>query len=161
LDFEGELAVVIGRGGRRICETDALRHIAGFTVFNDGSVRDFQYKTTQFLPGKCFWRSGSAGPFLVTPDEAGPVEGMRLETRLNGEVVQSAMVEDLVFSIGRIISEISVIMPLHTGDIIATGTPGGVGVYRAPPLFMKPGDFVEVEISGVGLLQNPVISETE
>jgi 2-keto-4-pentenoate hydratase/2-oxohepta-3-ene-1,7-dioic acid hydratase in catechol pathway len=160
-DFEGELAVIIGRGGRHIREQDALQHVAGYTAFNDGSIRDYQYKTSQFLPGKCFWRSGAAGPFLVTPDEVGPLGDLQLQTRLNGEIVQVASVGDLLFDVERLIAELSALFPLYTGDVIATGTPGGVGVARNPQLFMRPGDTIEVEIGPIGTLRNTIVAETE
>ncbi len=159
-DFEGELALVIGRGGRHIAEADAHDHIAGFMPFNDGSIRDFQYRTTQFMAGKCFWRSGAAGPHLVTPDEAGAVDRMQLTTRLNGRVVQQAGLDDLLFKPARLIAELSTIFPLRPGDVIATGTPGGVGVARKPPLFLRASDVIEVEIDALGRLSNAVADET-
>lgn len=158
-DFEGELAFVIGRGGRHIAAGAALAHVAGFACFNDGSVRDWQRHTTQFLPGKSFWRSGAFGPWLVTPQETGPVGNLVLHTRLNGETVQEARLDDLLFGVPELIAYISTIMPLEPGDVVATGTTGGVGLFRKPPLFMKPGDLVEVEIDKLGTLANKIINE--
>jgi 2-keto-4-pentenoate hydratase/2-oxohepta-3-ene-1,7-dioic acid hydratase in catechol pathway len=158
-DFEGELAFVIGKGGRHIAADNALAHVAGYACFNDGSVRDWQRHTSQFLPGKNFWRSGSFGPWLVTPDEAGPIGELSLQTRLNGEVVQEAQLDDLLFGVPELIAYISTIMPLEAGDVVATGTTGGVGLFRKPPLFMKAGDRIEVEIERLGCLANDIIDE--
>jgi 2-keto-4-pentenoate hydratase/2-oxohepta-3-ene-1,7-dioic acid hydratase in catechol pathway len=158
-DFEGELAVVIGRPGRHIAAADAHDHIAGYACFNDGSVRDFQRHTSQFLPGKNFDRSGSFGPWLVTPDEVGDVRALRLTTRLNGEIVQQTGVDDLLFDAPALIAYVSQIWEVRPGDVIATGTTGGVGAVRKPPLWMKPGDTVEVEIDRLGTLTNIVIEE--
>lgn len=158
-DFEGELAFVIGRGGRHIAPEQALDHVAGYACFNDGSVRDWQRHTSQFLPGKCFWRSGSFGPWLVTCDEVGDVGSLRLTTRLNGAVMQEAVLDDLLFGIPELIAYISTIMPLEPGDVVATGTTGGVGLFRDPPVFMAAGDQVSVEIDRVGTLTNDVIDE--
>jgi 2-keto-4-pentenoate hydratase/2-oxohepta-3-ene-1,7-dioic acid hydratase in catechol pathway len=159
LDFEGELAVVIGRGGRYIPAEDAMRHVAGYTCHNDATLRDWQRHTTQFTPGKTFPGTGPLGPYLVTADELQDLEKQTLVTRLNGEIVQSASIGDMIFSIPVLIEYLSAFTPLSPGDIIATGTPGGVGFKREPPLFMKPGDRVEVEISGVGRLVNGVVDE--
>jgi 2-keto-4-pentenoate hydratase/2-oxohepta-3-ene-1,7-dioic acid hydratase in catechol pathway len=158
-DFEGELAVVIGDGGRHIARDRALEHVAGYMAFNDGSIRDFQYKTSQFMAGKCFWRSGASGPWLMTPDEAGSIDAMTLETRLNGFVVQSASLADLLFGVPELIETLSTIFPLDPGDVIATGTPGGVGVARKPPVFMRAGDVVEVTIGPLGTLTNNIEDE--
>lgn len=158
-DYEGELAVVIGTAGRHISESEAQAHILGCTCFNDGSVRDFQGHTTQFWPGKNFVASGAMGPWIVTLDELGDPEALTLETRLNGETVQSSPTSDLAFKIAELIAYISTVTELLPGDIIATGTPSGVGLYRKPRLFMKGGDTVEIEISGIGTLSNPVINE--
>jgi 2-keto-4-pentenoate hydratase/2-oxohepta-3-ene-1,7-dioic acid hydratase in catechol pathway len=159
LDFEGELAVVIGRGGRRIAEDRAWDHIAGVSCFNDGSVRDWQHHTRQFGPGKNFARTAGFGPWLVTPDELPTDRVLRLVTRLNGREVQGATTDMMIFSIGRIVAYVSTFMTLSPGDVIATGTPGGVGAKRTPPLWMQPGDTVEVEVSAVGVLSNPVVDE--
>lgn len=159
LDFEGELAIVIGRGGRAIDEADAMAHVAGFACFNDASVRDWQWHTTQFAPGKNFPGTGGFGPWLVTPDEAGDLSQVRVTTRLNGEVVQDQPISDLIFRLPRLIAYISTFTPLSPGDVIATGTPGGVGAKRTPPLWMKAGDRVEVDIGPVGRLGNPIADE--
>jgi 2-keto-4-pentenoate hydratase/2-oxohepta-3-ene-1,7-dioic acid hydratase in catechol pathway len=160
LDYEGELAVIIGRPGRHIKAADALSHIAGFACYNDGSVRDFQRHSHQFTPGKNFIATGGFGPWMVTPDEMGPIGPQRLQTRLNGAVVQEARLDQMIFDIPAIIEYISIFTRLEPGDVIVTGTPGGVGAKRTPPLWLKPGDVVEVEIENIGTLQNPVIAET-
>lgn len=159
LDFEGELAVVIGTGGRRIPVEEAARHVAGFAAFNDASVRDWQWHTHQFTPGKNFPGTGAFGPWMVTPDEIGDLSQHRIETRLNGQVVQSAGFDQMIFPIAEIIAYCSTFTALSAGDVILTGTPGGVGAKRTPPLWMTPGDVVEVEITGLGLLRNPVAAE--
>jgi len=158
-DFEGELAFVVGKPGRHISKADALSHVAGYSCYNDGSVRDFQRHTSQFTPGKNFHHSGAFGPWLVTADELPDPGAMTLETRLNGEVVQHAETSDLLFDVPELIEYMSKVWPLRVGDVVATGTTGGVGAARKPPLWMKAGDKIEVEISGVGLLANPVINE--
>ncbi len=158
-DFEGELAVVIGKPGRHVGVDRAMEHVAGYACFNDGSVRDYQRRASQFMPGKCFWRSGAFGPWLVTRDEAPEPAEMELQTRLNGEVMQQAGVNDLLFDIPTLVSCLSEIWPLQVGDVIATGTAGGVGEHREPPIWLKPGDTVEVEITGLGTLANTVIDE--
>lgn len=155
-DYEGELAIVIGKGGRHISQADAFGHIAGYACFNDGSVRDWQRHTHQWTPGKNFPGTGAFGPYLVTADEVGDVNALTLRTRLNGEVVQQASLSDLIFTIPVVIEYLSRFTPLSPGDVIATGTPGGVGDKRNPPLYMKDGDVVEVEITGLGTLRNPV-----
>ena len=159
LDYEGELAVVIGRPGRRIAEADALAHIAGYACYNEASVRDWQRHTHQFTPGKNFPRTGAFGPYIVTPDEVTDVGALKLETRLNGQVMQQAYVNQMIFSVARIIAYCSEFVRLEAGDVIATGTPGGVGFKRTPPVFMKPGDKVEVEITGLGKLINGIEDE--
>jgi 2-keto-4-pentenoate hydratase/2-oxohepta-3-ene-1,7-dioic acid hydratase in catechol pathway len=159
LDFEGELAVIIGRPGRRIAPADALAHVAGYTCFNDASIRNFQWHTTQFTPGKNFPGTGACGPWLVTPDEIGDPSSLAVTTRLNGEIVQNQPTSDMIFDIPTIIAYVSTFTPLSAGDIIATGTPGGVGAKREPPLWMKPGDVVEIDIPGIGVLRNPVRNE--
>lgn len=161
LDYEGELAVVIGRGGRRIRTADALTHVAGYACYNDGSIRDWQYHTTQFLPGKNFVGTGAFGPWLVTADEIPDPTVLRLSTRLNGELMQSATVASMINSIPEQIAYISTFTLLEPGDVIVTGTPGGVGSKRKPPIFMKHGDIVEVEIDGIGILRNPVVNERD
>jgi 2-keto-4-pentenoate hydratase/2-oxohepta-3-ene-1,7-dioic acid hydratase in catechol pathway len=158
-DFEGELAVVIGKTGWRIPEADALDYVAGYSCFGDNSIRDFQRHTPMVTPGKNFDRSGSFGPWLVPADEVGDPAGLNLETRLNGTVVQHTSVSDLIFSVPELIAYISSFTRLEAGDVIATGTPSGVGAARNPPLWMRAGDTLEIEISGLGVLRNPVIDE--
>lgn len=159
-DFEGELAVVIGKAGRNIPEEAAMDHIAGYSCFNDGSIRDYQRHTSQFWAGKNFDRSGSMGPWLVTADELANPAAQSMITRLNGEVVQSTPISDLAFKIEELIAYISIVTELLPGDIIATGTPSGVGLFREPKLFMQPGDNIEVEISGIGTLSNTIEQES-
>jgi len=159
-DFEGELAFVIGKGGRHIELANALDHVAGYACFNDGSIRDWQRHTTQFMTGKTFWRSGAFGPWLVTPDEAGDIGALTLVTRLNGIEMQRAKLDDLLFGVPELIVYLSTIMPLEPGDVVATGTTGGVGLFRDPPLWMKPGDIVEIEIDRLGTLTNRIDDET-
>lgn len=159
LDYEGELAVVIGKGGRQIPESEAMAHVAGYACFNDASIRDWQWHTAQFTAGKNFPATAPFGPWLVTPQEIADVGEITIITRLNGEQVQRAKVSEMIFSIPRIIAYISQFTPLSSGDVIATGTPGGVGAKRQPPLWMKPGDTVEVDISGVGQLVSRIVSE--
>jgi 2-keto-4-pentenoate hydratase/2-oxohepta-3-ene-1,7-dioic acid hydratase in catechol pathway len=158
-DYEGELAVVIGRPGRHISEQDVSAHIAGYSCYNDVSVRDWQRHTAQWTPGKNFPSTGAFGPSLVTPDEIPDLGALTLTTRLNGEVMQEAPISDLIFSVPVIVSYISKFTPLYPGDVIATGTPGGVGDRRDPPVYMKDGDIVEVEIDRIGILRNVVQSE--
>jgi 2-keto-4-pentenoate hydratase/2-oxohepta-3-ene-1,7-dioic acid hydratase in catechol pathway len=157
-DYEGELAVVIGKPGRHIAREAALGHVFGYTCLNDGSIRDYQL-THSLTVGKNFYRSGSIGPWIVTADEILDPTQLCLRTRLNGVEVQRASVGDLIFDIPRIISYISAFIPLGAGDVIATGTPEGVGFARRPPLWMKVGDEIEVEISGIGVLRNSVVDE--
>ena len=157
-DYEAELAVVIGQGGRFISEDDALSHVAGYACYNDGSIRDWQRHTSQFTPGKNFPGTGAFGPYLVTPDEVGDYRKLPIESRLNGEVMQKATLADLIFPIPRLLSYISEFTPLSSGDVIVTGTPGGVGDRREPPVYMRPGDVIEVDIGIVGTLVNPVVS---
>ena len=159
LDYEGEIAVVIGKSGRRIAEVDAWSHIAGYACYNDGSVRDWQMHTQQWCPGKNFWRTGGFGPWLVTADEIAPGAVMTLVTRLNGTEVQRATTEQLIHSIPRLITYASTVAPLRPGDVIVTGTPGGIGAKRNPPLWMKAGDVVEVEVDRIGVLRNPIVDE--
>ena len=161
LDYEGELVAVIGKGGRHISNDAALDHVAGYSIFNDGSIRDYQFKSPQWTVGKNFDGTGGFGPCFVTSDELPPgCRGLKLETRLNGETVQSASIDDMVFDVATLVSTISEAMTLEAGDIIVTGTPSGVGLARKPPLYMKAGDIVEVEIEQIGILRNPVIDET-
>ncbi|MFM9982918.1 MAG: fumarylacetoacetate hydrolase family protein, partial [Burkholderiales bacterium] len=153
-DFEGELSVVIGRPASRIAEADALACIGGYTIVNDGSLRDFQKHSV--TAGKNFDSSGACGPWIVTADEIPDPTQLTLVTRLNGAEVQRSTTDLLIYSIPRILSYISSFAALKPGDVIATGTPAGVGARRTPPLWMKPGDTIEVDISGVGVLRNPV-----
>lgn len=159
-DYEGELAVIIGREGRRISEAAALSHVGGYACYNDGSVRDWQKHTHQFMPGKTFAGTGAFGPWMVTADEIPDPSKLHLQTRLNGQVVQDTGVSLLITSIPRLIAYCSTILPLLPGDVIVSGTPGGVGARRNPPLWMRDGDVCEVEISGIGTLTNPVRAET-
>ena len=159
LDFEGELVAVIGRGGRDIPADRALEHVAGYSIFNDGSVRDYQFKSPQWTVGKNFDDTGAFGPAYVPASALPPgARGLRLQTRLNGEVVQEASTDDMIFDVATLIATLSEAMALQTGDLIVTGTPAGVGMARKPPLFMKAGDVCEVEIEGIGLLRNPVVA---
>jgi len=155
-DWEGELAFVIGTGGRHITKEKAFDHIAGYACFNDVSVRDWQRHTHQFTPGKNFPGTAPFGPVLVTTDEVPDVTTLTLETRVNGQVMQHASLGDLIFDIPTIVAYVSRFTPLSPGDVIATGTPGGVGDRREPPLYMKDGDVVEVEITGLGALRNTI-----
>jgi 2-keto-4-pentenoate hydratase/2-oxohepta-3-ene-1,7-dioic acid hydratase in catechol pathway len=159
LDFEGELAVIIGKPGRYISRKDAWDHVAGYACYNEGSVRDYQRHTHQFTPGKNFPDTGAFGPWMVTPDEAGDLASLRLQTRLNGQVVQDATISQMIFGIPQQIEYCSSFTRLEPGDVIVTGTPGGVGARRTPPLWMKPGDVVEVEIDRIGLLRNGIADE--
>lgn len=159
LDFEGELAVVIGKAGRNIAAADALSHVAGYACYNDGSIRDWQKHTPQFTPGKNFDRTGGFGPCLLTADEVPDPSVLELVTRLNGKEVQRATLSDLVFAVPALIEYLSSFTTLVAGDVIVTGTTGGVGAFRTPPLWMKDGDVVEVEISSIGTLRNPVVAE--
>ena len=160
LDFEAEIAVIIGKGGRRIREADAWDHIAGYSCYNDGSVRDWQRHTTQFTPGKNFVGTGAFGPVLVTRGEIADGEELSLTTRLNGQVMQHATTAMMIFPIPRLIEYVSTFTPLMPGDVIVSGTPGGVGSRRQPPLWMKEGDWVEIEVSKIGVLRNRVEKET-
>ncbi len=158
-DYEGELAIVIGKPARYVTAAEALEYIAGYTCFIDGSVRDWQRHTTQFIPGKNFPATGGCGPWLVTTDEIPDPARLEIKTRVNGEVLQAAPVSDLCFDVGRIIEYCSSFCQLNPGDIIATGTPSGVGFARKPPRWLQAGDVVEVEISGIGILRHSVINE--
>ncbi|MGF6571766.1 2-keto-4-pentenoate hydratase/2-oxohepta-3-ene-1,7-dioic acid hydratase (catechol pathway) [Paraburkholderia fungorum] len=162
LDFEGEIAVVIGKGGRHISKENALSHVAGYSVFNDGSVREYQFKTPQWTVGKNFDGTGAFGPDLVTADELPPgVKGLRLETRLNGEVVQSASTDEMVFDVESLISIISEAITLEAGDVIVSGTPSGIGWARTPKLLMKAGDVCEVSVEKIGTLKNVIVDEVK
>lgn len=162
LDYEGEIALVIGKAGRRIARDAALSHIAGFTCLNEGTLRDWlrhgKFNVTQ---GKNFDRSGAIGPWMATPDAIGPLEQLRLKTRVNGEVRQKDSVENMIFPFDYLIQYISTFTTLVPGDVIATGTPTGAGARFDPPKWLKPGDRVEVEVPGIGILANTVIDEPQ
>jgi 2-keto-4-pentenoate hydratase/2-oxohepta-3-ene-1,7-dioic acid hydratase in catechol pathway len=158
LDYECELALVIGRPGRHIARQEAMRHVAGYACFNDASVRDYQ--VSHSLPaGKNFFATGGFGPWLVTADEILKPGNLKLRTLLNGVEVQHGSTSDLIFDIPAIISYVSGFTPLAAGDVISTGTPEGVGFLRKPPLWLKPGDVVEIEVEKIGTLRNPVVAE--
>jgi 2-keto-4-pentenoate hydratase/2-oxohepta-3-ene-1,7-dioic acid hydratase in catechol pathway len=159
-DYEGELAAVIGKAGRRIPESVALDHVSGWSIYNDGSVRDFQKHTHQWSPGKNFPNSGAFGPWMVTSDEIADPYKLTLITRLNGVVMQRSGINLLIFPIEALIAYISTFIELVPGDVIVSGTPGGVGSARTPPVFMCDGDTVEIEITKIGTLRNPVIKES-
>ena len=159
VDYEAEIAVVIGRPGRRIAEADVAQHIAGYACYNDGSIRDWQKHTSQWVPGKNFWRTGGFGPWMVTADEIPFGTVMRLQTVLNGQVLQDATTEMMIHSIAKQIAYVSTIAPLQPGDVIVTGTPGGVGARRSPPVWMKPGDICEIVVDRIGTLRNPIAAE--
>lgn len=160
LDWEGELAVIIGEGGRNIPEAAAFSHVAGYSVYNDASVREWQFHAKQIASGKNFEGTGGFGPWMVTADEIEPGRQLKLETRLNGEVLQSSHTGHMIFPIPKLINYASTIFTLVPGDVIVTGTPAGVGWSRKPQRFMKPGDVCEVEIEAIGLLRNPVIAQS-
>ena len=159
LDFEGEIALIIGRAGRRIKPADAMSHVAGFSIYNDCSVRDYQRQTSQFTPGKNFASTGGFGPWMMTIDEIGDLDAMEITTRLNGEVMQNATSDLLVHGFAEILEYCSTFVELQPGDVLVTGTPGGVGAARKPPVFMDEGDLIEVEVKPIGTLSNPVVSE--
>jgi 2-keto-4-pentenoate hydratase/2-oxohepta-3-ene-1,7-dioic acid hydratase in catechol pathway len=158
-DYEGELAVIVGKRARRVPRARAFDYVAGYSCFNDGSIRDWQRHSQQFTPGKNFHASGSFGPWLVTADEIADPRELRLKTRLNGNVMQDESVGELCFDIPALIEYCSTWAQLEAGDVIVTGTPGGVGAGRKPPLWMKAGDTVEIEIDRIGVLRNPILDE--
>lgn len=158
-DFEAELAVIIGKGGRAIPQAQAFEHIAGYACFNDGTARDWQRHTHQWTPGKNFPATGPFGPYMATREEIPDVTQLTVQSRLNGQVMQKASVADLIFTIPVLIEYISGFTPLAPGDVIATGTPGGVGDRREPPVYMKAGDVIEIEITGLGVLRNVITDE--
>jgi 2-keto-4-pentenoate hydratase/2-oxohepta-3-ene-1,7-dioic acid hydratase in catechol pathway len=160
LDYEGEIAVIIGKPGRRISEADSWSHIAGYACYNDATIRDWQRHTQQWAPGKNFYHTGGFGPWMVTSDEIEPDALMTLTTRLNGRELQKATTPMMLHSIPRQIAYASTVAPLNPGDVIVTGTPGGVGARRDPPVWMKPGDVVEIEVDRVGVLRNPIVAES-
>jgi acylpyruvate hydrolase len=157
LDYEGELVAVIGTGGRNIAKDQALSHVIGYSLFNEASIRDFQFKAPQWTVGKNFDATGAFGPILVTADELPPGgKGLRIQTRLNGEIVQDASTDDMIFDVATLIATLSEAFTLQAGDVIVTGTPAGVGLARKPQLWMKPGDVCEVEVEHIGTLRNPI-----
>ena len=153
---DSQVALIIGKGGRRIQEEDAWDHIAGYSCYNDGSVRDWQIATSQWTPGKNFYKTGGFGPWMVTSDEIAPAQVMRLQTVLNGQVLQDTTTDKMIHSIPRQIAYISTFIPLSPGDVIVTGTPGGVGNKRTPQIFMKPGDVCEIVVDAIGTLRNGI-----
>lgn len=158
-DWEGELAIVIGRRGRHISKEAALDHVAGYSVFNDATIRDFQFRTTQYTAGKNFHASGPFGPALVTRDEVADPHALRITTHIDGELQQDGNTRDMLFDIPTIVAHLSEFVELEPGDVIPTGTPAGVGFKRTPPRFLQPGEVVRVEVEGVGVLTNPVVAE--
>ena len=160
LDWEAELVAVLGKGGKNIAEADALNHVIGYSVFNDASIRDYQLRNPQWMAGKNFDDSGAFGPYLVTADElpAG-ASGLKIECRVNGQVMQSSNTGNLIFNVAKTIALLSTFMTLEAGDVLVMGTPGGVGVARNPQVWMKAGDVCEVEIENIGLLSNPIVAE--
>jgi len=158
-DYEGEMAVIIGKAGRHIAPERAFDHIAGYACYNDGTLRDWQRHTHQFIPGKNFTATGGFGPWMVTTDELTDPTTLTLATRLNGDEMQRTTTDLMIFDIPFLIHYISSFTELVPGDVIPTGTPGGVGFKRTPPVYMKPGDTIEVEISGIGTLTNPIAAE--
>ncbi len=159
LDYECELAVIIGTPGRYIAAEDALGHVAGYACFNEASARDWQFHTTQITPGKNFFATGGFGPWMVTADEIADPQTLSIATRLNGETLQDANTRDMIFGVAAIITYVSNLVKLQPGDVIASGTPAGVGFSRDPQVFMQPGDVCEIEIERVGTLINPIAEE--
>lgn len=159
LDWEGELAVIIGKGGRHIAESEALSHVAGYACYNDASVREWQFHAQQIAAGKNFVGTGGFGPWMVTADEIADPSQLKLQTRLNGELVQDSHTSNMIFGVPRLINYISTIFDLVPGDVIVTGTPAGTGWTLKPPRFLRPSDVVEVEIEKIGVLRNSVIDE--
>lgn len=158
LDYEGELVAVIGKSGRHIPVESALSHVVGYSIFNDATLRDFQFRTPQWTMGKNFDATGALGPYFVPAAGLPPgCKGLRLQTRLSGQIVQDADTADMVFDVATLVSLLSAAFTLEAGDLIVTGTPAGVGMARKPPLWMKPGDVCEVEIEGLGVLRNPIV----
>ncbi len=162
LDYEVELMVIIGKGGRHIKEETALDHVFGYTVLNDGSVRDYQRKTHQWTPGKNFDDTGAVGPFVVTPDDLpeGAV-GLKIESRIGDEILQSANTSDMMWSVAKTIATIAEYTTLQAGDMIAMGTPPGVGHAKVPPRWLRPGEVVEAEVEGIGICKSPIIDEKD
>jgi acylpyruvate hydrolase len=162
LDYEGELVAIVGKGGRHIPKSSALDHIAGYSLFNDASIRDYQFKSTQWTVGKNFDATGAFGPEFVSADELPPgCKGVEFETQLNGKVVQKGMINDLIFDVASLVSIMSEAFTLSPGDILVTGTPGGVGLARKPPLWMKSGDVCVISSAQLGVLSNPIVDEVQ
>ncbi|WP_252729569.1 fumarylacetoacetate hydrolase family protein [Pacificibacter marinus] len=161
LDYEAELMIIVGKGGRHISEADALDHVFGYTVFNDGSVRDYQRKTHQWTPGKNFDNTGAIGPIVVTPDEVpAGASGLKIESRVGSEILQSSNTGNMIWSVAQTIATISEYTTLEAGDLIAMGTPPGVGHAKKPnPRWLKPGEIVDIEIEGIGICSNPIVDE--
>ena len=160
LDYEAELVAFVGKRARHVSEADALSYIAGYSVFNDGSIRDYQKRTAQWTVGKNFDGTGGFGPEFIPADRLPPgASGLRLQSRLNGEVMQDANTRDMVFNVAKTVALMSECMTLEPGDLLVMGTPGGVGFVRTPPVYMKPGDVCEIEIESIGLLRNPIVLE--
>jgi acylpyruvate hydrolase len=159
-DYEGEVVAFIGKKGRHISRADALSHVAGYSIFNDGSIRDYQWKTPQWTVGKNFDGTGGFGPEFVSAEEVpSGASGLKIQSRLNGQVMQDANTKDMVFGVAETVYLVSECMTLDPGDILVMGTPGGVGAARKPPVFMKPGDVCEIEIASIGVLRNPIEQE--
>jgi len=162
LDYEAELMVIVGTGGKHIQEEDALGHVFGYTIFNDGSVRDYQRKTHQWTPGKNFDATGPVGPVVVTPDELPEgAAGLKIESRVGNEILQSATTSDMLWSVARTIATISEFATLEPGDLIAMGTPPGVGHAKKPPRWLRPGEVIEIEIEGIGICASPIVAEED
>lgn len=163
LDYEAELMIIVGKGGRHISKTDALDHVFGYTVFNDGSVRDYQRKTHQWTPGKNFDNTGAIGPFTVTPDEVpAGAAGLKIESRVGDEILQSSNTGNMIWDVATVIETISEYTTLEAGDLIAMGTPPGVGHAKKPePRWLKPGEVVDIEIEGIGICSNPIVDEAD
>lgn len=163
LDYEAELMFIIGKGGRHIAEADALDHVFGYTVFNDGSVRDYQRKTHQWTPGKNFDNTGAIGPFVVTPDEVpAGAAGLKIESRVGDEILQSSNTANMIWSVAQTIATISEYTTLEPGDLIAMGTPPGVGHAKKPnPRWLVPGEVVDIEIEGIGVCSSPIVDEKD
>ena len=162
LDYEAELMVIIGKGGKHISEADALSHIFGYTIFNDGSVRDYQRKTHQWTPGKNFDATGPVGPYIVTPDELPEgALGLKIESRVGDEILQSANTDDMLWGVAKTIATIAEYATLEPGDLIAMGTPPGVGHAKTPPRWLRPGETVEIEIEGIGICASPIVAEED
>ena len=162
LDYEAELMLIVGTGGKHISEDDALSHVFGYTIFNDGSVRDYQRKTHQWTPGKNFDATGPIGPFVVTPDELPEgATGLKIESRVGDEILQSATTADMLWPVAKTIATISEYATLEPGDLIAMGTPPGVGHAKTPPRWLRPGETVEIEIEGIGICANPIVAEED